>query len=437
MNADACLVERTRIDPRSLGALLVNSAVVALAVIRGGRIVFANPAFRAAFHATAGLSGVPAADIVFDADGDGLAEALDGAEHLPTRWFGIGRRADDLPFDLELCLEPANLDGEATVIAFAWDVTEEHRSREHLACLAYSDPLTGLANRALFADRLYLRASPRHAVRRADGGSGRFQAGQRHIRARGGRHRTAARRSALSGLHPRRRYAGTDRIGGDEFAVLLPHLPDRRMATQVAERLIAAMATPLDFSAPPVAIGATVGIAVWPEHAGSVDGLLAAADTAMYRAKRAGKNRLQWAAGSAAVEVLTLPPLAWSAAHEVGIKEIDDQHLHLARLIDRLSADLKDGRDGSVASAGLGELIRYAAHHFATEERLMATYQLDDRKRHHEEHQRLLHDIGALHVDGAVASISLILRYLHAWLLRHVDGLDRQLGQRLIALGCH
>jgi diguanylate cyclase (GGDEF)-like protein/hemerythrin-like metal-binding protein len=185
------------------------------------------------------------------------------------------------------------------------------------------------------------------------------------------------------------------RIGGDEFAVLLPRLPDRGTAAQVAERLIAALATPLDFSAPPVAIGATVGIAVWPEHAGSVDALLAAADTAMYCAKRAGKNRLQWPAGPAGAEVLTLPPLAWSAAHEVGIKEIDDQHLHLARLIDRLSADLKDGRDGSVVSAGLGELIHYAAHHFATEERLMATYQLDDRKRHHEEHQRLLHDIGA------------------------------------------
>jgi hypothetical protein len=93
----------------------------------GGHIVFANPAFLAAFHATDGLAGVPVADIVFGADGDGLAEALDGVEHLPTRWFGNGRRADDLPFDLELCLEPASPDGEATVIAFACDVTEEHR----------------------------------------------------------------------------------------------------------------------------------------------------------------------------------------------------------------------------------------------------------------------------------------------------------------------
>ena len=37
---------------------------------------------------------------------------------------------------------------------------------------------------------------------------------------------------------------------------------------------------------------------------------------------------------------------------------------------------------------------------------------------------------------GDIGSISLILRYLQEWLLRHVDGVDRQLGQMLIALGC-
>ena len=56
--------------------------------------------------------------------------------------------------------------------------------------------------------------------------------------------------------------------------------------------------------------------------------------------------------------------------------------------------------------------------------------------RHREEHRRLLHDIQNLQVDGDLASVSLILRYLQEWLLRHVDGLDRQLGQALIAKGC-
>ncbi len=55
---------------------LLNSSVVALAVIRGGRIVLANSAFLAAFRATTLLAGVPLADIVIDSDGDRLVEYL-------------------------------------------------------------------------------------------------------------------------------------------------------------------------------------------------------------------------------------------------------------------------------------------------------------------------------------------------------------------------
>ncbi len=153
-------------------------------------------------------------------------------------------------------------------------------------------------------------------------------------------------------------------------------------------------------------------------------------------APSAGKNRLEWATGKTGEDVLSLPPLGWSAAHAVGIKEIDDQHMHMAVLIDQLSAELKDGLDRDAVPAGLDELIRYAAFHFATEEQLMEAFEVDDRVRHREEHRRLLHDIGALRVDGELPSISLILRYLREWLLRHVDGPDRELGQALNAKGC-
>ena len=65
----------------------------------------------------------------------------------------------------------------------------------------------------------------------------------------------------------------------------------------------------------------------------------------------------------------------------------------------------------------------------------MEQHQVADLARHRDEHRRLLHDIRNLHVVGDPGSLSLILRYLQEWLLRHVDGLDRQLGQVLIALG--
>ena len=89
--------------------------------------------------------------------------------------------------------------------------------------------------------------------------------------------------------------------------------------------MIGALAAPLDFGTHSVGIGTSVGIAAWPEHAESGDALLAAADTAMYRAKRAGRNQFRWATRRSGDDIPSLPPLAWSAAHAIGIQEIDDQ----------------------------------------------------------------------------------------------------------------
>ena len=85
------------------------------------------------------------------------------------------------------------------------------------------------------------------------------------------------------------------RIGGDEFAVLLPQLTDQQAAALVAQRLIGALATPFDFGTHTVGVGTSIGIAAWPTTRESGDALVAAADTAMYRAKRAGTNQFRWA----------------------------------------------------------------------------------------------------------------------------------------------
>jgi diguanylate cyclase (GGDEF)-like protein/hemerythrin-like metal-binding protein len=225
------------------------------------------------------------------------------------------------------------------------------------------------------------------------------------------------------------------RIGGDEFAVLLPELADQQVPALVAQRIIGSLASLLDLGTQTLRLGTSIGIAVWPDHAGNADALLAAADTAMYRAKRAGGNQFCWATGQSDATIVPLQPLAWSAAHAIGIKEIDDQHMHMAELIDQLSTALKDNCDSDTILAGLSELVQFAAFHFATEERLMEQHQIEDLVPHREEHRRLLHDIGNLNVDEDVASISLILRYLQEWLLRHVDGMDRQLGAALMAKG--
>ena len=88
------------------------------------------------------------------------------------------------------------------------------------------------------------------------------------------------------------------RVGGDEFALIAPNARDGRELGQLAQRLLNALS---DASAPKLAgepVGASIGIAFFPEDAEDLQGLVAAADAAMYAAKRAGKNRFAFYATS-------------------------------------------------------------------------------------------------------------------------------------------
>ncbi|WP_200279469.1 GGDEF domain-containing protein [Rhabdochromatium marinum] len=81
------------------------------------------------------------------------------------------------------------------------------------------------------------------------------------------------------------------RVGGDEFAVLLTEVSDAKAAMSLGQKVVAAVAAPMRLSGGEVEITASVGVAVFPEHGGSVDEMLQAADEAMDRAKREGPGR--------------------------------------------------------------------------------------------------------------------------------------------------
>ena len=83
------------------------------------------------------------------------------------------------------------------------------------------------------------------------------------------------------------------RVGGDEFAILLPGLVDQLSINQLAERTLDAMHTPFDIFGELVSTSASVGIAIAPEHGDSYDDLLNRADEAMYRAKDLGRDAFE------------------------------------------------------------------------------------------------------------------------------------------------
>ncbi len=206
--------------------------------------------------------------------------------------LNLGARAlvDGAPFTLPaLQLQEAEAVGQALLQA-----SEILQRTRHAA---QHDPLTGLSNRALFDELLHhqmagsARRRSRFAVvmldlddlKRINDGKG-HAAGDAALRA-------TARRI----LHTLRAADAAARWGGDEFAVLLDGA-DETQARSTALRLLEALAEP--DGEYPEPIGASVGIALWPDAGLDATALMKAADAALYAAKRGGKGRLMLAPDS-------------------------------------------------------------------------------------------------------------------------------------------
>jgi diguanylate cyclase (GGDEF)-like protein len=83
------------------------------------------------------------------------------------------------------------------------------------------------------------------------------------------------------------------RLGGDEFVVLLPQADDRKGVTVVAEKILDALSRPFELIGESFRISSSIGIAIYPDDAEDEKALLRNADSAMYHAKKSGRNNLK------------------------------------------------------------------------------------------------------------------------------------------------
>ncbi len=158
--------------------------------------------------------------------------------------------------------------------------------------VAISDPLTGLHNRRSFQARL---AEETERARRSAGPFSLLMLDLDRFKALNDRYGHPAGDTALRAVAAvlKQELRTVDlpaRLGGEEFGVLLPDT-DERAALLAAERLRAAVAVcPIVHEDATLAVTASVGVACCPGHADTGEGLLRAADRALYQAKRAGRN---------------------------------------------------------------------------------------------------------------------------------------------------
>ena len=178
------------------------------------------------------------------------------------------------------------------VYGTARDISEQVEAEEFINFQAYHDILTRLPNRSLFKDRLALaitraqRNNEKLAVMFID--LDRFKVINDSLgHTMGDRLLQAVSQRLLSCI---RKGDTLSRFGGDEFTLLLPDIAHDDAATQVASKILESVKAPFAIAGHEIYIGASIGIAVYPDAGNDLEALIKNADIAMYRIKNSGKN---------------------------------------------------------------------------------------------------------------------------------------------------
>lgn len=276
-----------------LRSVLDNVADGILTVDATGLVLTCNPAGESVFGLPEGAIVGRALDdlvpILQSTDrepGRDFRRALTVAKFGPTQSATTALRGDGTLFPIDIAV--GEMQGRSGVfVVSVRDITERKHAQAALEHQAVHDALTSLPNRLLLQDRL----SQAVLAGRRDGTPvalivmdlDRFK----EVNDTLGHHHGDLLLHEV-GVRVTRVLREEDtaaRLGGDEFAILLPRA-SADDASAIAERVLQALRQPFTVDSHPVEIGASIGIAVFPDHGADAGTLLRRADVAMYVAKR-------------------------------------------------------------------------------------------------------------------------------------------------------
>ena len=300
------LAEQLAMQFQRMSVMLVSIGDAVIGTDELGIIVSFNPA-------AAQMTGVPEEDAIgqpYDAvvhrrdldNGEPLVDSvqtcLSGGDRVPVQSSRLLHRDGSNRVIRETITPMRSPDGGALIGAVATfqDITTAHELARTLARQAHHDVLTGLPNRLLFQDRLQQALQ---LARRRDGRLAVMFLDLDHFKQINDRQGHDAgdeilRQVARSVLSAVRASDTVCRIGGDEFVVLLPYLHGPEDAAEVGRHIIAAVSQPYRIGTTSVRVSFSIGVAVFPADGEDEATLMRRADTAMYAAKREGRNGLRF-----------------------------------------------------------------------------------------------------------------------------------------------
>ncbi|MGE5477837.1 MAG: diguanylate cyclase domain-containing protein [Bacteroidales bacterium] len=274
-----------------------------------GRIESANPAAERMFGYRRGqMAGMDLGGLMpesmrshhqrfFDAYMAGLFPTLMGRQVE-----GVGLRPDGSMFPMEVSVSELRHGRHRLFTAIVRDISERKENEDRIRRLAHHDNLTGLPNRNLLNDRM------NHALARVKRNGGRMavlyvdldkfkpindtlghEAGDHVLREVSERLASCVRSSDT-----------VARVGGDEFVVVVEEIQRPAEAATVARKIVETLSRPLDYHGHACQIGASIGVAVFPDDGNSMEEVCKAADVAMYRVKHSGRNGFCFFAGHGA-----------------------------------------------------------------------------------------------------------------------------------------
>jgi len=215
-------------------------------------------------------------------------------------------------------IDPSERDMVQLMGLFVSAALERAAQNERIEQMAFNDALTGLPNRLLFNDRMEQTIA---TARRYDRGFAVMYIDVDFFKLINDHYGHAVGDAALQEVARRLRSATREsdtiaRFGGDEFVILQPIVDGPSDAADLARKLGVAMQEPVVVEGEPHKVRLSTGIALYPGDGGTIEALMEAADRALYRAKKEGRNRWCFADAEGARRAL--------AKHRVRAREAAD-----------------------------------------------------------------------------------------------------------------